>query len=75
MEKLLEYGPSPPEVAQFLQKLVKARYNIFIAGGNRQRKTTFLNAFPATSPHDERIITIEDSAELQITQIPNIVRL
>lgn len=75
MEKLLEYGSITPEVAQFLQKLVKARYNIFIAGGTGSGKTTFLNALSSHIPHDERIITIEDSAELQITQIPNIVRL
>ena len=75
MEKLLEYGSITPEVAQFLQKLVKARYNIFIAGGTGSGKTTFLNALSSYVPHDERIITIEDSAELQITQIPNIVRL
>ena len=75
MEKLLEYGSITPEVAQFLQKLVKARYNIFIAGGTGSGKTTFLNALSSYIPHDERIITIEDSAELQITQIPNILRL
>lgn len=75
MEKLLEYGSITPEVAQFLQKLVKARYNIFIAGGTGSGKTTFLNALSSYIPHDERIITIEDSAELQITQIPDIVRL
>ena len=75
MEKLLEYGSITPEVAQFLQNLVKARYNIFIAGGTGSGKTTFLNALSSYIPHDERIITIEDSAELQITQIPNIVRL
>lgn len=75
MEKLLEYGSITPEVARFLQKLVKARYNIFIAGGTGSGKTTFLNALSNYIPHDERIITIEDSAELQITQIPNIVRL
>ena len=75
MEKLLEYGSITPEVAQFLQKLVKARYNIFIAGGTGSGKTTFLNALSSYIPHDERIITSEDSAELQITQIPNIVRL
>ena len=75
MEKLLEYSSITPKVAQFLQKLVKARYNIFIAGGTGSGKTTFLNALSSYIPHDERIITIEDSAELQITQIPNIVRL
>lgn len=75
MQKLLEYGSITPEVSQFLQKLVGARYNIFIAGGTGSGKTTFLNALSNYIPHDERIITIEDSAELQITQIPNIVRL
>ncbi len=75
MQKLLEYGSITPEVSCFLQKLVKARYNIFIAGGTGSGKTTFLNALSNYIPHDERIITIEDSAELQITQIPNIVRL
>lgn len=75
MQKLLEYGSITPEVSSFLQKLVQARYNIFIAGGTGSGKTTFLNALSNYIPHDERIITIEDSAELQITQIPNIVRL
>ena len=75
MSKLLEYGSITPEVANFLKKLVTARYNIFIAGGTGSGKTTFLNALSNYIPHDERIITIEDSAELQITQIPNIVRL
>ena len=75
MQKLLEYGSITPEVSRFLQKLVKARYNIFIAGGTGSGKTTFMNALSNYIPHDERIITIEDSAELQITQIPNIVRL
>ncbi len=75
MSKLLEYGSITPEVANLLKKLVAARYNIFIAGGTGSGKTTFLNALSNYIPHDERIITIEDSAELQITQIPNIVRL
>ena len=75
MSKLLEYGSITPEEANFLKKLVAARYNIFIAGGTGSGKTTFLNALSNYIPHDERIITIEDSAELQITQIPNIVRL
>lgn len=75
MSKLLEYGSITPEVSNFLKKLVAARYNIFIAGGTGSGKTTFLNALSNYIPHDERIITIEDSAELQITQIPNIVRL
>lgn len=75
MEKLLEYGSITPEIDRFLYKLVHARYNIFIAGGTGSGKTTFLNALSNYIPRDERIITIEDSAELQIREVPNIVRL
>lgn len=75
MERLIGYGSITPEIACFLQKLVKARYNIFISGGTGSGKTTFLNALSNYIPPDERIITIEDSAELQITGVPNIVRL
>lgn len=75
MERLIGYGSITPEIARFLQKLVKARYNIFISGGTGSGKTTFLNALSNYIPSDERIITIEDSAELQITGVPNIVRL
>lgn len=75
MERLIGYGSITPEIARFLQKLVKARYNIFISGGTGSGKTTFLNALSNYIPPDERIITIEDSAELQITGVPNIVRL
>ena len=66
MEKLIGYGSITPEVANFLQTLVKARYNIFIAGGTGSGKTTFLNALSNYIPKDERIITIEDTLELQI---------
>ena len=73
--KLIEYGSLTPEAAAFLEKLVKAKYNIFISGGTGSGKTTFLNALSNYIPADERVITIEDSAELQIRNIPNLVRL
>lgn len=75
MENMVEYQSISAELAEFLQKLVKARYNIFISGGTGSGKTTFLNALSYYIPRDERIITIEDSAELQIRNIPNLVRL
>lgn len=75
MERLLELGSITEEVAEFLKRLVISRYNIFISGGTGSGKTTFLNAVSHYIPKDERIITIEDSAELQIKSIPNLVRL
>lgn len=75
IEKLIAYGSITPEVAVFLSQLVKAKYNIFISGGTGSGKTTFLNALSNYIPQDERVITIEDSAELQIRHIPNLVRL
>ncbi len=75
MEKLLKYGAITEEAAIFLRQLVEARYNIFISGGTSSGKTTFLNALSAFIPSRERVITIEDSAELQITHVPNLVRL
>jgi pilus assembly protein CpaF len=63
------------EVAEFLEKLVKAKYNIFISGGTGSGKTTFLNALSNFIPADERVVTIEDSAELQIKSVPNLVSL
>lgn len=75
MEQLLEFGAITKEAAVFLQKLVQAKMNLFISGGTGSGKTTFLNILSNYIPEDERIITIEDSAELQITQIPNLVRL
>lgn len=75
MEKLLEFGAITTEAAEFIELLVKAKYNILVSGGTGSGKTTFLNAISNFIPGDERIITIEDSAELQITQIPNIIRL
>ncbi len=75
MEELIRLGALTPEVDTFLQTLVKAKYNIFISGGTGSGKTTFLNALSNYIPADERIITIEDSAELQIRSIANLVRL
>lgn len=75
VDRLLKYGSLTPEAADFLRILVEARYNIFIAGGTGSGKTTFLNALSNYIPKDERIITIEDAAELQIVNVPNIVRM
>lgn len=75
MEKLIGYGSVTPEAAAFLKKLVKAGYNIFISGGTNSGKTTFLNALSSFIPDEERVITIEDSAELQLNHIRNLVRL
>lgn len=73
--KLISYGSITPDVADVLKLLVEARYNIFVCGGTGSGKTTFLNALSNFIPKDERIITIEDSAELQIKNIDNLVRL
>lgn len=75
MDQLLAFGALDQDTADFLGKLVRARYNIFISGGTGSGKTTFLNVLSDEIPSDERIITIEDSAELQIRNIPNLVRL
>lgn len=75
IEKLIRFGAVTGEAAGFLKELVGAGYNIFISGGTNSGKTTFLNALSSWIPPHERVITIEDSAELQITQVPNLVRL
>ncbi len=75
MEALIGLGAISEPVAGFLEQLVQAGYNIFISGGTGCGKTTFLNVLSNYIPKDERIITIEDSAELQIRSIPNLVRL
>ena len=75
MEKLLSFGSISGEAADFLKQLVIAKYNIFISGGTGSGKTTFLNALSQFIPSDERIITIEDSAELQLLNAENLVRL
>ncbi|MDR2252624.1 MAG: CpaF family protein [Bifidobacteriaceae bacterium] len=73
--KLIEYGSLTAEIAGVIEALVRAKYNIFISGGTGSGKTTFLNACSNFIPADERIITIEDSAELQITNVENLVSL
>ena len=75
INKLIEYGSITQEIADKLELLVKAKYNIFISGGTGSGKTTFLNALSNFIPKHERIITIEDSAELQIAGIDNLVSL
>lgn len=75
IEKLIEYGSLTEDIAQKLELLVRAKYNIFVCGGTGSGKTTFLNALSNYIPKDERVITIEDSAELQITSIENLVSL
>ncbi len=75
MEDLIKFGSITYEVAEFLKKLVRAGYNIFISGGTGSGKTTFLNALSNYIPPNQRVITIEDSAELQIQNVPNIVKL
>jgi len=75
VDKLIEFDSITAEVAEVLKLLVKAKYNIFVCGGTGSGKTTFLNALSNYIPGDERIITIEDSAELQIKNIDNLVQL
>ncbi len=75
VEKLIEYGSITREIADKLEILVRAKYNIFISGGTGSGKTTFLNALSNYIPKDERVITIEDSAELQIKGVENLVSL
>ncbi|MDR9856121.1 CpaF family protein [Paenibacillus sp. VCA1] len=75
MEDLVRRGALGPDASLFLQKLVAGKYNIFISGGTGSGKTTFLNALSQFIPADERVITIEDSAELQIVTVPNLVSL
>lgn len=75
MEKLIEMGAITEEADRVLKKLVEARYNIFISGGTGAGKTTFLNILSNYIPAEERIITVEDSAELQIRRVKNLVRL
>ncbi len=75
MERLVKLGSISEEAAGFLKEAVAAGYNIFISGGTGSGKTTFLNALSAYIPREERIVTIEDSAELQIRHVPNLVRL
>ena len=75
LEDLLEKESLNPEVAEFLRKMVQAKYNIFVSGATGSGKTTLLNVLSDFIPKNERIITIEDTAELQIRNVPNLVRL
>lgn len=75
IERLLGYNAITQEAADFLRKLVQSKYNIIVSGGTGSGKTTFLNAISNFIPRDERIITIEDSAELQITEVDNLISL
>ena len=75
MEQLISWNSVSEEVMEFLAGLVAAGYNIFISGGTGSGKTTFLNALSQYIPKTERIITIEDNAELKIQDVPNLVRL
>lgn len=75
VDKLIAYKSITPQIAEVLKTLVKAKYNIFICGGTGSGKTTFLNAISNFIPRDDRVITIEDSAELQIANVDNLVSL
>ena len=75
IKKLIEFGSLNKELADFLEELVVARYNIFISGGTGSGKTTFLNVLSNYIPKDERVLNIEGSGEIQIKNVPNIVRL
>ena len=75
MDRLIELGAVSREAVDFLEKAVRAKYNILVSGGTGSGKTTFLNALSQYIPEDERIITIEDSAELQIRGIGNLIRM
>ena len=75
METLIQWKALSREVAVFVEKLVKAHYNIFVSGATSSGKTTFLNAMAEFIPKDERVVTIEDSAELQLLGVENLVRL
>lgn len=75
MEDLVSLGALSDEVAKFLQVLMASKYNIFVSGGTGSGKTTFLNALSDYIPKEERIITIEDNAELRICGVPNLVRM
>lgn len=75
IEQLIRYGSITPDVAEVLKLLVQAKYNIFVSGGTGSGKTTFLNALSAFIPKNERVITIEDSAELQLKHVEDLVVL
>ena len=72
---LISYGSITADIAMKLKRIVGVKYNIFISRGTRSEKTTFLNDLSNYTPFDERVITIEDSAEVQITGVDNVVSL
>ena len=74
-DRLIKWGTLTREVSDLLEKLVVAGYNIFVSGGTGSGKTTFLNVLSNFIPNDQRVVTIEDSAELQLKSVDNIVRL
>ncbi|MWJ26992.1 CpaF family protein [Halomonas sp. ZH2S] len=74
VDSLIDYGSLSPEIAQLMEKVVKARLNVLVSGGTGAGKTTLLNVLSSFIPHNERIVTIEDSAELQLQQ-PHVGRL
>lgn len=75
MEDLIEKNSLSQEAADFLSRMVRAKYNLFVSGGTGSGKTTFLNVLSGFIPKEERIITIEDSAELQLSSMPNLISL
>lgn len=75
MDDLVRIGALEPMASGLLQTLVRSKFNIFISGGTGSGKTTFLNALSQYIPPDDRVITIEDSAELQIRTVPNLVSM
>ena len=75
MEKLVEWQALSQEVMAFIKEVVQCGYNIFVSGGTGSGKTTFINAMSEFIPVEERVITIEDSAELQMRSVANLVRL
>lgn len=75
LERLQTLGTVDKDIISFLKILIKSKYNIFISGGTGSGKTTFLNALSQYIPNDERVITIEDNAELKLAEIPNLVSL
>ena len=75
MKRLIELGSISEYLKNYIEVLIKAGYNIFISGGTGSGKTTFLNALSDFIPKDQRLISIEDNAELQILGVPNLVRM
>ncbi|HEX3031990.1 MAG TPA: ATPase, T2SS/T4P/T4SS family, partial [Bacillota bacterium] len=75
IEHLIKLGSLSTEAANLLEKLVQAKYNLFVSGGTGSGKTTLLNALSSFIPQGERIITLEDSAELQLVNIANLISL